>query len=243
MINSITPSNKDILLGILGGLGPLASAEFLKTLYEYSVGEREQDAPVCMVLSDPTLPDRTEAVVSGSDEKLLAAIEAALQKLCLLGADKIVVTCLTSHYLFPRLPFEIREKIISLVDLIIQEVHAVQTRALLLCTSGTYSAGLFKAHSAWSTVEPYIVIPTERDRGRIHKIIYEIKAQGADESTSNVLKSLLDQYQVDWCIAGCTEFHLVNKYERQKTNGTLPFNMIDPLYTLAINLKKYLYDQ
>ena len=43
-------------LGILGGMGPLASAEFLKTLYECFPYEREQDAPVCLLVSDPTFP-------------------------------------------------------------------------------------------------------------------------------------------------------------------------------------------
>ena len=53
------------VLGIVGGLGPMASAEFLKTVYEYGIGENEQDAPIVLMYSDPTFPDRTESFLAG----------------------------------------------------------------------------------------------------------------------------------------------------------------------------------
>jgi aspartate racemase len=227
------------ILGILGGMGPLTSAEFLKTIYEYNIHEQEQDAPACIVYSDPSFPDRTEAVLGGFDEKLLKSLTDAMNKLDQLGASKIVVTCLTSHYFFPRLSFQIRGKIISLVDLILQEIHISKRPTLLLCTNGAYLGGLFKAHSDWSTAEPYIVIPTDKDRGQIHNLIYEIKKTGVNESTLITLKGLLGQYHVDSCLAGCTEFHLVKKYLRQM-GDKYDFDMIDPLHTLAMNLNDYL---
>ena len=46
-------------LGILGGMGPLTSAEFLKTIYEVNISGPEQDAPACVLYSDPSVPDRT----------------------------------------------------------------------------------------------------------------------------------------------------------------------------------------
>ena len=49
------------LLGIVGGLGPLASAEFLKTLYEENPFEVEQEGPACLLLSDPNVPDDNRA--------------------------------------------------------------------------------------------------------------------------------------------------------------------------------------
>ncbi len=95
------------MLGILGGMGPVVSAEFLKTIYEYTPQGREQDSPRCVVISDPAVPDRTEAILSGLDEELFEHFRESLQKLFFLCADKIVITSLPSHYLFPRLPFKI----------------------------------------------------------------------------------------------------------------------------------------
>ena len=62
---------KKRVLGVVGGAGPLASAEFIKTIYECSLGEREQEAPVVLLYSDPTFPDRTEALLAGDYEPTL----------------------------------------------------------------------------------------------------------------------------------------------------------------------------
>ena len=53
------------ILGVVGGMGPLASAEFVKTIYEHSLGEREQASPTVLMHSDPTFPDRTQLLPCG----------------------------------------------------------------------------------------------------------------------------------------------------------------------------------
>ena len=57
----------------------MASAEFLKTIYEYGIGENEQDAPIVVMYSDPTFPDRTDSFLAGEDELLLARLTAAFR--------------------------------------------------------------------------------------------------------------------------------------------------------------------
>ena len=61
------------LLGILGGMGPLASAEFLKTIYEYGTRDLEQRSPACILYSDPTFPDRTQTIVNGEEAQFTSA--------------------------------------------------------------------------------------------------------------------------------------------------------------------------
>src|SRR4051812_24836014 len=105
-------------LGVLGGMGALASAEFLKTIYEENVGVAEQDAPVVMLYSDPTFPDRTDAFLRGAAHLVNAPLIAALNRLSQMGASKIVMCCMTIHYLLPGLPTELRGRILSLMDTI-----------------------------------------------------------------------------------------------------------------------------
>src|SRR5215813_3866816 len=92
------------ILGIVGGLGPMASAEFLKTVYEYGIGDNEQDAPIVVMYSDPTFPDRTDSFLAGEDELLLARLTAALQFLADAGAARFVICCMTIHHLLPSVP-------------------------------------------------------------------------------------------------------------------------------------------
>src|SRR5215216_3244709 len=104
------------VIGVLGGLGPLASAEFLKTIYEYSLAGREQESPIVMLLSDPTCPDRTSEFLRQSYDDLLGRLIESLCHLRELGASNVVICCITYHYLLPRLPRELRKRIISLLD-------------------------------------------------------------------------------------------------------------------------------
>jgi len=69
-------------LGIVGGMGPLASAAFLSTLYELTVDGAEQSAPACILLSNPAVPDRTESVLGGRGEAVLSPLRTALETLC-----------------------------------------------------------------------------------------------------------------------------------------------------------------
>lgn len=56
------------LLGVLGGMGPLASAEFVNTVYRLNMTEPEQQAPALVLRSDPSIPDRTAAILSGDTQ-------------------------------------------------------------------------------------------------------------------------------------------------------------------------------
>lgn len=134
------------ILGVLGGMGPVASAEFVRTIYSYHHGRPEQEAPVVMLYSDPTFPDRTEAVSSRSDHLLLKKLVESLTQLCELGASEIVVCCVTSHYLLTKLPHHLRSKILSLVDAIFAGLLRTEKKHLLMCTNGTRRSGLFENH-------------------------------------------------------------------------------------------------
>ncbi|MGL5924768.1 aspartate/glutamate racemase family protein [Chroococcidiopsis sp.] len=228
------------VLGILGGMGPLASAEFLKTIYEFNLADREQDMPACFLYSDPTIPDRTEAIASGLDELLLNDLIAVLETLYLLGVDKIVIPCITIHYFLPKVPSILRDKIVSLVELILEEVLNRQERQLLLCTKGTLNAGIFQQHKLWKWVKPYIIIP-QAEYEQIHHLIYQIKKEGIQKSTLVFLNTLLKKYEVNSFIAGCTEFHLLTKYLIQ--HDARYYRVVDPLLIMATDLRRFIDPQ
>ena len=206
-------------LGIVGGMGPLASAEFLKTIYDFNIGAVEQESPVCILYSDPTVPDRTEEIFNGTEEVLLAHLVKALDTLCRLGADKIAIACITIHYLLPRVPASLREKVISLIDLIFDEVLATGERHLLLCTSGTRKAGIFQNHHRWELIRPQIVFANEDDQQFVHDLILKIKTNQINDSLWPRFDDLSKRYRVDSFIAGCTEFHLLVKRLIERGSG------------------------
>lgn len=215
-------------------MGPLASAEFLKTIYECSGGESEQDFPLVVLLSDPTFPDRTDAFLAGDYDVVLQRLIESLHSLCNLGASKIVLCCMTIHYLLPRLPVELRSKIVSLLDVVFSNIGRTEKQHLLICSNGTRKLGLFQNHEQWELSRNYIVLPDERDQQRIHRdLIYPIKKNPDLHELFPYLDFLLKKYKVSSFIAGCSEIHLLGKYVTCSGRTHMGYSCLDPLAIIA----------
>src|SRR5262245_1569309 len=227
-------------IGILGGMGPLASAEFLKTIYEFNSKAPEQESPMCILYSDPTFPDRTEAILNRSDELLLKRLIRSIERLRQLGVCKIIIACITIHYYLPKLPMRLGKDVISLIDVAMDDILDRKRRSLLLCTEGTRKAGVFSQHRNWRIEKQYIILPNEEDQRQIHRLIYEIKRNCDVALLAPIVNMFLRKYQVDSFIAGCTELHLLAKY-LMKNGSTLQSNyIVDPLMKIAMHMRNYL---
>lgn len=226
-------------LGVLGGMGPLASADFLLSIYDYNLGDIEQCSPIVFLYSDPSFPDRTETFFAGRDQELLELMQGALDKLCQLDVTKIVIACITLHHLLPRLSPELRDKIISLPEIIISRVSELKQRHLLVASSGTRFTRVFESHSGWDTAAPYLIWPDESDQHVIHDCIYrEIKSNGEMESFVSFLEDRCLKYEVDSIVVGCTDIHRVSRYLSNSGNHRA-LSYIDPLQIIAQNYEEF----
>lgn len=230
------------MLGILGGMGPLASAEFLKTLYEYNLlGKQEQDSPRIIVYSDPSFPDRTEVLIKGDYQDFLRQLTEALSKLCEFNVSKIVICCITSHYLLPKLPQPLKQRIISLVDVILNQLLKTSDKHLLICTKGTQTLKIFQNHPLWNQAKDAIVLLEDSDQTLVHQMIYALKVGGKHQECFTLLKTLKNRYNTQKFIVGCTEIHLLSKnWENQVTTDTENNPFLDPLTLIAKDLNEYL---
>jgi aspartate racemase len=221
------------VLGVVGGLGPLASAEFLKTVYEYGIGENEQDAPIVLMFSDPTFPDRTDSFLAGESELLLARLTGALQSLSDAGASRFVICCMTIHYLLPSLPVHLGGRIVSLLDVIFSNLKPPR-RHLLICSNGTRRLELFQKHPQWDRHKSEIVLPDDDDQSKIHhELIYPIKKRPDFGRLKLLLQTLLQRYEVDSFIAGCSEIHVLAKHVVFNGDHTGGYGCLDPLTIIA----------
>jgi len=226
---------KKKVLGVVGGAGPLASAEFTKTIYECSLGEREQEAPVVLLYSDPTFPDRTEALLAGDYEPTLTKLVAALEWLRDSGASQTVICCVTMHHLLKRVPVHLRAQVISLVDVIIDAVARSRERQVLVCSTGSRRLGIFQSHERWHEIEDYIVWPDETDQQFIHQqLIYQVKQNHNLDELLPPFVTLLAKYKTRSFISGCTEIHLLAK--RLSSSSLWGERIVDPLLLIAMEV-------
>jgi aspartate racemase len=223
------------ILGIVGGLGPLASAEFVKTIYECGQERREQDCPVVVMQSDPSFPDRTQFLLEGKYESLLSRLTEVILGLRKLGANRIVICCITIHYLLPKLAPELRRPVISLLDVIFALVAESRRRHLLISTTGARKLGIYECHAQWQHLRDRIILPDESDQVLIHNGIYQIKRDRDIRKMIPLVETLLPKYDTDSFIAGCTEIHLLAKHFASSRSGGC-HGCIDPLMAVAKDL-------
>jgi aspartate racemase len=226
--------NKPVL-GVLGGMGGLASAEFVKTIYELSgeVSPREQMAPVVLMHSDPTFPDRTTAFLRGETEPLRTRLIDALGLLRSMGASQLVICCMTIHYLLPQLPGALRKRIISLVDVIFSAVESLEKKQLVISSTGTIKLELLQRHPRWEQARDYFVFPSEDEQRQMHELIYEVKLNRNLPEARLFVETLLARHEVDSFIAACSEIHLLAKQFAPSGSQQRGYGCIDPLTIIA----------
>jgi aspartate racemase len=228
------------VLGILGGMGPHASAEFLRTVYEMA-DERhspavEQDHIRCLLDSDPSFPDRTEVVRTGREREFTDHLSDRIRCLLDHGASRVVVTCVTAHHFFGGLEPELRAKVISLVEVILDDLELVDDGPfLMLATEGTRQAGIFEAAARWPSVAHRVVMPPQDTQAQIHQLLYRLKREPVTAELSRKVERLAGRHRCTGVIAGCTEAHLLTKWWQALSCG--PF-VIDPLRSIAGDLGK-----
>lgn len=225
--------------GVVGGMGPLASAEFLKTIYECNRGGPEQDFPVVMLYSDPTFPDRTTAFLAGQADPVLARLTEACERLLGMGAARLVFCCMTIHHLLPRLAPHLRGRVVSLLDVIYDELERAEGRHLLVCSTGTRALRLFERDPRWGRLKGRLILPDEAEQHRLHHdLIYPIKQNPDTRELLPILEALLSKYRTDSFVAGCSEVHLIAKQLTAAGHGRGGYRCIDPLMVLARKISK-----
>jgi aspartate racemase len=225
------------VLGILGGLGPLASAQFVLSIYENYHYGREQDMLALHLSSHPDFPDRTTALLNGQKQELLTRTQQSLDTLLHSGATRIVICCFTLHALLSEITHATRKHVLSLPDLALQELQYLQQPALLLCTTGTRKLQIFEKTSAWSSIARSVIWPQQDDQDKIHRLIYAIKANMPASVAYNDLSAICNKYTVPCWICGCTEFHLISRYLCETTRDQSYPILVDPLMYIAKNIR------
>ena len=227
------------VLGIVGGMGPLASNEFLRTIYRFHLADPEQGSPRCILDSDPTFPDRTTAILAGRVAELAAPLEQTVKNLSAAGASRVVIACVTVHCALPWLAPPERRRIVSLLDLVIDELLAAgRGPFLLLATRGTRAARIFENHQRWGEVADRVVFPDGPDQERLHDWIYRLKAGDPGAACREWLATLPNRYAAAGLVFGCTELHLL-RAAFESAGGP---RIIDPLWTAARDLRALIAD-
>lgn len=142
-------SGKTPLIGVLGGMGPLATVDFLRKLVASTPVARDQDHVPLLVWNVPQIPDRQKAL-AGTGESPLPAMRQGIRRLNEGGATRIVIPCNTAHLWSEELARTSAAPLIHIVDAAIAALAAVERQGKesapvgIVATRGTLEARLYQ---------------------------------------------------------------------------------------------------
>ena len=198
-------------IGILGGMGPLATADLFRKIVTLTRAGCDNDHIRVYIDDNASIPDRTAAILTGGADPL-PAMEDSLRKLERCGADCIIMPCNTAHYFLPRLQALTDVPFLSMLE---AAAKAARDRfpggtAAVLATRGTLSSGLYQRALEAEEV-PYL-IPGEEEQAALMRVIYDgVKADAAPEAYRADLAAVTEAMArrgADYFILGCTELPL-----------------------------------
>ncbi|MBD3414937.1 MAG: amino acid racemase [Candidatus Aminicenantes bacterium] len=201
-------------IGILGGMGPEATAFMYNLFIREAKAEKDQDHPQIIIFSNPQTPPRTDAIFK-SEKDPVPFLKAGMSVLKKAGADFIVMPCITAHYFIPDLKKEIPFNFISLIEESVKWAeynNPGMRKAGLLSSSGTMKSGLF--HAAFEKKGIELITPDKREQQRMMEVIFGPKGIKAGFKTSSSRKQLIQTAEslikrgAEAIIAGCTEIPL-----------------------------------
>jgi aspartate racemase len=103
------------ILGVLGGLGPMATAYFYEMITDHTKAEKDQDHIDMVISSRVTTPDRTAYIMGESKENPLVYMTEDAVRLERYGADAIVIPCNTAHYFYEQIAENCDVPIINII--------------------------------------------------------------------------------------------------------------------------------
>ena len=221
------------VVGILGGMGPEATADLFAKIIAHTPAEAEAEHLHVIIDSNPGIPSRQRAV-EGRGPSPLPMMRESGRLLERAGAELILLPCVTAHYFLPELRRALGVPVLS----ILEETAAAVLRELprvrkigLLSTAATARSRLF--HDAFSAPGVEILVPRSHDSERTCEIIERIKTLNAGQDRTHLKEGLLPVARglisrgAEALVAGCTEIPLV------LNNRDLPCPIFDTLLILA----------
>lgn len=196
------------VLGVIGGMGPLATQLFYKMVIEHTDAHSDQEHINMVILNHATMPDRTAAILEGKLDDLLARLKEDADVLEKSGADYIAIPCNTSHVLIEKLQEETSLPVINMIQVTAKKIrgkYGEGARVGVMGTDGTIKTGLYqKACQACGLIP---VIPVPENQKLVMKIIYDgIKDGGViDYDDFEAVETQLRDEGCDCVIMACTE--------------------------------------
>lgn len=208
-------------LGVIGGLGPMATAYFMELLTRMSDAKTDQEHMEVLIYSKPTIPDRTKYILGESGESPLPVMLDVGEKLRDAGAELLAIPCITAHYFHADLEKALGIPVINcLSETAAYLAREGKTCAGIMATDGTVRSGLLQ--DALRACGVRSIVPEKESQRKVMAMIYdEIKAgKPVNMAKFRQVSAELFERGAQVILLACTELSLIKK-ENELSAGYL----------------------
>ena len=215
-------------IGIIGGMGPLASSDLYRKITLSTAAGRDQEHLHVLIDSNPAIPDRTAFLLSGGADPLPELL-STLRRLEQAGAELLLLPCITAHFFHPQLQKAARVPVLNMLEETARYLAARYPGEVfgLLSTDGTLQTGILSRY-----LDKYDLLHCQPQKTQrlVMQFIYEgIKKNDFSLGTQGLMQAVaeLSEQGATKFILGCTEL--------STAASIYPFSsdFIDPLLILA----------
>lgn len=205
-------SLKEPSLGVIGGMGPMASAYFMELVTDMTEASCDQEHLSMYIASCPSVPDRTAFILGESkDDPVPGMIDMGLF-LQSRGVSCIAIPCMTAHYFHDRLQESLKVHVIDAIEETagLLSENGVK-KAGVMATDGSVKSGIFEERLKAKGIE--CITPDAAGQKKVMSLIYNDVKRGraADlHSFFEVSDSLFNE-GAEAVILGCTELSVIKR--------------------------------
>lgn len=217
-------------LGILGGMGPMATQLLYKMIIDNTEASKDQEHLDMIILNHASMPDRTEAINSGRTDEIFELLSKDIKMLADNGCNVIAIPCNTSHFLYKRLSDSTDATVINMIRQSVEDLKETNPSAkkiAILATDGTLKTNLYRIECEALGLEA--IYPEPEIQKIVMDIIYNQIKKGERGNPKDFEK--IDQHLrkrgCDGAILACTELSCYKDF------NPLPDFYIDALESLC----------
>ncbi len=205
---------KEKILGVLGGVGPLATIYFADLVVKMTDAKTDQEHIAMVILNHSSIPDRTDYILDRTKPNPLPVMINDAKMLQDDNCDYIVIPCNTAHYFYEEIQKSVSVPIINILEETVK--YCEQTIPELKCIGVLATEGTVKSQAYQNIIEKHghrCIVPSDDDQKSLMNIIYnEVKA-GEEVDIFEFQRIIGDMKKLgcDAVILGCTELSVIKK--------------------------------
>lgn len=216
-------------IGIIGGMGPLATVHLFERIVLRTKAEKDQDHIRVLVDSNTNIPDRTKAILGNGESPVKELVNSA-KILENSSADFLIMPCNTAHFFIDEIKKSVNIPFLNMPEETTKytyEKYGQDAVVGLMATDGTIKSKIYENYYSKLGIKTVVPVKTQKV---IMEFIYDVIKKGNYDVGTDLLFECVEELKelgASSFLLGCTE--LSSAQYLYKFEG----NFINPMEVLT----------